>query len=76
MSFRAKPKWRKDKKVPYSPITGKKAYVNNPSNWVSFEEAVQGKQKYAYDGIGFVFAVEIGIVAIDIDDCISAGGRN
>ena len=69
------PNGGKDKKVPYSPLTGGKAYVNRPWTWVSFDEAVQGKQKYGYDGIGFVFTTEIGIVAIDIDDCISAGGE-
>jgi len=42
---------------------------------ISFDEAVQAKQKYGYDGIGFVFTTKTGIVAIDIDDCISAGGE-
>jgi primase-polymerase (primpol)-like protein len=55
----------KDKKVPYSPTTGKKALVNNPATWASFDEAMQAKEKY-YNGIGFVFTEEAGIVAIDI----------
>ncbi len=70
------PNGGKDKKVPISPKTGKKALVNNPSTWSTFEEAVQAKEKYGYNGIGFVFTTDSGIVAIDIDDCFINGVIN
>ena len=70
------PSGGKDKKVPISPKTGKKAFVNNPATWGTFEEAVQAMQKYNYNGIGFVFTEEIGIVAIDLDECLHADVLN
>ena len=70
------PNGGKDKKVPYSPLTGKKALVNNPSTWESFDEALQAKDKYSYNGIGFVFTTEIGYAAIDIDNCLAGDELN
>jgi len=68
------PNGGKDKKVPYCPKTGKRAKVDNPSTWGTYEEAIEVVKKYGYNGIGFVFSEEVGIVAIDIDDCFKEDG--
>ena len=70
------PNGGKDKKVPYSPFTGKKAYVNKHYTWATYDEAIKVMEKYGYNGIGFVFTTEIGIIAIDIDDCFINGELN
>jgi primase-polymerase (primpol)-like protein len=74
--YEPNPKGGKDLKVPYSPLSGKKAQVNNPATWASYDEAVQAMKKYSYSGIGFVFTVESGIVAIDIDNCLAGEELN
>ena len=61
---------RKDKptKVLKNPITGKNAMSNKPETWDSYNAALNGRQKYGFDGIGFVFNGD-GITGLDIDDC-------
>ena len=61
----------KPAKVPYNPITGRKANVNNPSTWCSFEEALEKMNQY--DGLGFVFSKHDPYCGIDLDFCIEGG---
>lgn len=56
-------------KVPYHPETGMGAKSNDPSNFVSYQTAVQAT---GYDGIGI--GIFHSICAIDLDDCISDSG--
>lgn len=56
----------KPTKVPYSPVTGYMANVNDPSTWVSFDEA----KAYAhnYSGIGLVLTKSDPYCVMDLDD--------
>lgn len=58
-------------KVPYCPLTGKRAKSNDPSTWGSFTDAVD-KADFLYDGIGFMFSCSP-YVGIDLDHCIENG---
>lgn len=53
-------------KVPYNPITGNRACVDNPETFVDFETAVNAASNYS--GIGI--RVNGRIIAIDLDHCI------
>lgn len=59
----------KDKKVPYSPNTGKKAATNKPMQWANFKNALAAIQQYNYSGLGFVFTKNDNLVGVDIDHC-------
>ncbi|NLN64803.1 MAG: DNA primase, partial [Clostridiaceae bacterium] len=59
----------KDSKVPYSPVTGKKASTTNPKDWSAFDLAASAKEQYQYNGLGFVFVKDGGLVGVDIDHC-------
>src|SRR5438105_5801857 len=56
----------KPAKVPYT-ARGGKASTTNPRTWSPFEEVLASADEY--DGIGYVFAPEDGIVGIDLDHC-------
>lgn len=62
-------------KVPYNPITRKKASSTRPGDWVTFDEVVEA---YTLDsqwsGIGFVFAPGDDIIGIDLDHCFNDDG--
>lgn len=58
-------------KVPYSPLTGKKAAVNRPREWTDYSRAYGAKWKYKMDGVGFVFTKDDDFVGIDIDHCFN-----
>jgi len=66
----------RDTKVPYNPITGKRASPSNPATWGTLENALSCKEKYFFSGIGFVFTAECGIIGIDIDHCLDDGQPN
>jgi len=61
----------RDAKVPYNPLTGKRASSSNPATWGTLEDALNCAEKYSFSGIGFVFTAECGIIGIDIDNCLS-----
>ena len=61
------------KKIPVDPRTGDPARSNDPATWASYEEAVEGQQRFRADGIGIMFAG--GIFGIDLDHCIDSGGQ-
>jgi putative DNA primase/helicase len=69
------PVWRLEErdgkltKVPYSPLTGRKASSTDPDTWGSYFEAIKAYTEGGYDGVGFVFSPEDGISGIDLDDC-------
>lgn len=58
----------KKTKVPYQ-INGEKAKSDNPETWNSLENVIKTFKKYPdrYDGIGFVFSLDTGIMGIDFD---------
>lgn len=56
-------------KVPYR-ITGYKASSTDPSQWTTFQSAVDNVD--GYDGIGFVFKSGQGLCGIDFDVCRDA----
>ncbi len=47
---------------------GSPAKSNDPTTWISFDNAVEASQR-GYDGIGFVFSGDDSFVGIDLDDC-------
>jgi primase-polymerase (primpol)-like protein len=56
-------------RVPYSPITDKKASVKDPSTWSSFEDALSRYEAGGFSGIGFVFTQNDPYCGIDVDSC-------
>lgn len=69
--------WRYEKvkgkmqKVPYNPVTGRKARPNNPTTFKDFHSALAVVDNY--DGVGFL--VGSGICGIDLDDCFDGAGE-
>ena len=60
--------WDKDK-VPHNAITGAYASVNEPSDWVTFDNALAAINKTNnYNGPGFVFTNMDEYTVIDLDD--------
>jgi hypothetical protein len=53
-------------KVPFRP-SSVKAKSNDPATWVDFESAVKAFERGGFDGVGFVFAKDGGIVGVDLD---------
>jgi hypothetical protein len=69
------PQWVLHKnKQPYNPHTGRPASSTDSKTWGTFDEcATEGIQRNyggPYDGVGFVFTLDTGIVGIDMDKCI------
>jgi hypothetical protein len=61
-------------KIPKSPKTGGNAQSNNPATWGSFEQASAAKDKFNFDGVGFMLKRDsIPLVAFDLDKCIVNG---
>ncbi len=61
----------KPTKVPYA-LNRHGASSVNPSDWTSYEDAANflASSKGEYNGVGFVFFPDDGIMGIDIDDCL------
>ena len=59
-------------KVPYS-ADGYRADSTNPERWSDFKTiiSVWTSNENRYDGIGFVFNEETGIIGIDLDNCLT-----
>ena len=66
----------RDTKVPYSPGSGYRASASNSETWGTIDEAIYSQDKYLFNGIGFVFTNECGIIGIDIDHCLFDGQPN
>src|SRR5713226_8175227 len=60
-------------KVPYQTHGGRLASSTKPETWAPFAAAKAAAE--GYDGIGFVFREEGGIVGIDLDGCRDAVGE-
>jgi primase/DNA polymerase family protein/uncharacterized protein DUF3987 len=60
----------KDTKVPYSPVTQRKASVTNPDDWSTYAEAVAAFEagQGELSGIGFVLTNNDPFAFIDLDD--------
>lgn len=65
----------KPAKVPYSPATGRRASTTDPATWGSYAEAVLRLNYGDYNGIGFVFTANSGLVFIDLDECFTPEGE-
>jgi putative DNA primase/helicase len=61
----------KPTKVPYSPLTGKKASSTDPETWASYSEAVEAYTEHGYAGIGFVFSKDDPFCGVDLDGCMN-----
>jgi putative DNA primase/helicase len=61
------------KKPPFSPRTGRAASVRTPATWGSLQEARTAYETGKFAGIGIVLTSNMGIVALDIDHCITDG---
>lgn len=68
----------KPRKVPYYVTSNRErnGTQNTPDDlagMVSFDEAVRGCIRGNFDGVGFALRDELGIVALDFDDCVNDG---
>ncbi len=61
-------------KIPTSPLNGRSIDVTDPSNWMTFEQAMRSSRATGITGIGFVFSPQYGFVGVDIDHCIHEDG--
>src|SRR5215217_2815765 len=61
----------KPTKVPYSPLTGKKASTTDPEAWASYSEAVEAYREHGYGGIGLVFSEDDPFCGVDLDGCLN-----
>ena len=61
----------KPTKVPYSPLTGKKASSTDPQTWASYTEAVKAYREHGYAGIGLVFSEDDPFCGVDLDGCLN-----
>ncbi len=57
------------KKVPIHPASGRKIDGTDPSNWVSYEEALVAVTDGRCDGIGYALTPDDDVIALDIDKC-------
>lgn len=65
----------KPSKVPYSPITGRRASTIDRRTWGSYDEAVMRLEYGDFSGLGFVFTEAEGLVFIDLDNCFTPDGE-
>lgn len=69
--------WKEDRgkgewaKIPMQ-ATGTPARSNDPETWVTFKAALSAweQAKASFDGLGFMFTPESGIVGVDVDNCV------
>ena len=57
-------------KVPYNLRTERQADATSADTWATFDQVVQAT---GYDGIGFAINQPIGLLLIDLDNCIVDG---
>jgi len=63
----------KKTKPPYNPLTGRGAKQNDPTTWVTYDQAVAASTgpHRRYSGIGFQFdPQQLPLVGVDLDHCI------
>lgn len=62
-------------KVPFCPTTRSKADTMDPETWGDIDDCLNALESGKFDGIGYVFTKEAGIVGIDLDHCIDRAGN-
>ncbi len=62
-------------KPPVNPYTGNDADVTDPTTWGSYEGALARAAQDGLPGVGYVLSVDDGLVGVDLDGCIDAGGN-
>lgn len=63
-------------KMPYDPtLSDKRAKVNDPATWGTFDQAVAAFEEGGYAGVGIVLD-GTGLVGIDLDNCVVEGKIN
>lgn len=76
--------WKQDRntgrgewaKIPMQ-ASGTPAKSNDPSTWSTFKDALSAwsAAKSSFDGLGFMFTPESGIVGVDVDNCVEVDGN-
>lgn len=61
-------------KEPYNARTSIKSSATDPATWANFEQAQEAMASGRFDGLGFAFSADDGLVFIDLDGCITASG--
>ena len=59
----------KPTKIPYSPLTSRRASSTDPETWAGYDEAVEARKNSGYDGVGFVFTPDDPYTGVDLDGC-------
>lgn len=57
-------------KMPKNPRTGGNACSDKPETWASFDRAKTAHRIMQADGLGFFFTLGLGLVYVDLDDCV------
>lgn len=57
----------KPTKIPFDPVTGKRASSTDPQTWRCFCDAVSAHERGGFSGIGFVFSKDDPFAGIDLD---------
>ena len=60
----------KPTKIPYAPLTGRRADSTNPETWAGYGEAISACEEHGYHGVGFVFTAEDDLCGVDLDKCL------
>ena len=68
-----KPGAAKPTKVPYNPLTGRKAESDNPETWGAVWDASSAMEKRGFDGVGFVFTEGDEFAGVDLDHSVRNG---
>lgn len=63
----------KKTKIPFDPKARRYASTTDPTTWSSFEVALNAYKCDSFDGLGFVFCPEDGLVGIDLDNALACG---
>lgn len=64
----------KPQKIPYNPVTGRRASSVDPAHWVDFETASNAAQTDQYVGAGFVFTEQDPFFFADFDNQLQPDG--
>ncbi len=54
---------------------GRAAKSNDPQTWATFKDALSAwdSARSSFDGLGFMFTPESGVVGVDVDNCVETG---
>jgi len=62
-------------RIPFEPRTGEVAKSNDPNSWGTISDAILAYQSAWYNGIGFMFAENDGLVGITLNHCFLVGTK-